>query len=74
MQKTYHVRASWDPDARVWVSSSDTPGLLIETATFAEFEQLVRDLAAELLAENEGVQGLVRLELEAHAGFDLAVA
>lgn len=74
MQKTYHVQAIWDPEARVWVSSSDIPGLVIETATFAEFEQLVRELAPELLAENEGVQGLVRVELEARAGFDLAVA
>ena len=76
MQKTYHVQAIWDPDARVWVwvSSSDIPGLVIEIASFAEFEQLVRELAPELLAENAGVHGLVRLELEARAGFDLAVA
>lgn len=74
MQKTYHVQAIWDAEARVWVSSSDIPGLVIETATFAEFEQLVRELTPELLAENEGVQGLVRVELEARAGFDLAVA
>ena len=74
MANTYHVKATWDADAKVWVSSSDIPGLVIETATLAEFEQLVRDLAPEMLAENENVSGLVRVELEARAGFDLAVA
>jgi hypothetical protein len=74
MPNTYHVKATWDPEAKVWVSSSDIPGLVIETATLAEFEQLVRDLAPEMLIENEGVTGSVRIELEAKAGFDLAVA
>jgi hypothetical protein len=73
MRKTYHVQAAWDPDAQVWVSSSDIPGLVIEAATFAEFEQLVREFAPQLLAENDGVQGLVRVELEARTAFDLAV-
>ena len=74
MANTYHVEATRDPEAKVWVSSSDIPGLVIETATLAEFEQLVRDLAPAMLAENESLSGSVRVELEARAGFDLAVA
>jgi len=54
MRKTYHVDAFWDPEAKVWVSKSDLPGLVIETATLAEFEALIRDLAPELIAANEG--------------------
>ena len=51
MRKTYHVEALWDPEARVWTSHSDVPGLVIETATLAKFEALMRDLVAELLAD-----------------------
>jgi hypothetical protein len=56
MRKTYHVEARWDPEAEVWVSSSDVPGLVIETATLAEFEALVRTLAPEMLADNENLK------------------
>jgi hypothetical protein len=55
MRKTYHVEALWDPEAKVWVSKSDVPGLVIETATLAEFEALVREFAPELIATNEGL-------------------
>jgi hypothetical protein len=30
MTTGYHVDAEWDADARVWVSSSNTPGLVVE--------------------------------------------
>jgi hypothetical protein len=74
MSATYHVHATWDPDAAVWVSETDIPGLVIEAGTLAEFEDLIRHLAPELLAENAAVHGSVRIELEARGGFDLAVA
>ena len=54
MRKTYHVEALWDPEAKVWVSSSDVPGLVIETAALGEFEALMRDLAPQLIAVNDG--------------------
>lgn len=38
MPKTYHAEALWDPEAKVWETNSDVPGLVIETATLAEFE------------------------------------
>ncbi len=56
MRKTYHVDALWDSEAKVWVSKSDVPGLVIETATLAEFEALIRDLAPDLIATNEGLR------------------
>lgn len=50
MRKTYHVEALWDPEAKPWVSKSDLPGLVLETATLDEFEALIRDLGPELVA------------------------
>ena len=55
MRKTYHVDALWDSEAKVWVSKSDLPGLVIETATLAEFEALIRDLAPDVISANEGL-------------------
>ena len=49
---TYHVEARWDPKAQVWTSRSDVPGLVIETATLAEFEALMRQLVPEMLSDN----------------------
>jgi hypothetical protein len=52
MRKHYDVEARWDPEAKVWTSSSDVPGLVIETATLAEFEALMRELVPEVLSDN----------------------
>jgi hypothetical protein len=49
MRKVYHVEAIWDPQADVWVSNSDLPGLVIEAATMDEFEELIRDLGPQLI-------------------------
>lgn len=57
MRKLYHVEAQWDPEAKVWVSKSDVPGLVIETATLAEFEALIHQLVPEMTEDNEGVGG-----------------
>ena len=46
-----HVGANWDAEAGVWVSRSDLPGLVIETATLAEFEALMRVLVPEMLTD-----------------------
>ena len=73
MRKTYHVEALWDPEARVWVSHSDVPGLVIETATLAEFEALMRDLTAEMLRDNDGKEG-ASVEWTAKRTFDLQAA
>ncbi len=74
MRKTFHVEARWDAEAKVWVSRSDVPGLVIETATLAEFEALIHALTPDLLAENgEGAEG-ASIEWTASGVFDLEAA
>jgi hypothetical protein len=70
MRKTYHIEARWDPEARVWVSHSDVPGLVIETATLAEFEAIMGDLAHEMLSDNHALAG-ASVEWTATRKFDL---
>lgn len=70
MRKDYYVKALWDPEAKVWYSSSDIPGFVIEAATLAEFEALIADLAAEVLADNVKGDG-ARVNWSASKTFDL---
>lgn len=74
MAEDFYVKAIWDPEAGVWCSESDIPGLVIETATLAEFESLARHFAPELLAENLGIQGPVPIRFEATGGFEVLAA
>ncbi|OYW27230.1 MAG: hypothetical protein B7Z44_13055 [Caulobacter sp. 12-67-6] len=74
MSAAYHVQADWDPDAGVWISSSNIPGLVVEAETLAEFVELVQALAPQLLAENLGLAGRVPIDLRAKGTLDLAVA
>ena len=69
---TYHVDAHWDPEAKVWSSQSDVPGLVIETATLAEFEALMHQLVPEMLADNVGQAEAAVVEWRAFGAFDLA--
>ncbi len=71
MPEAYRVQALWDPKAKVWVSTSDVPGLVIETATLTEFEALMRALIPELV-ERIGVRGgSISVEFEASGAFEL---
>jgi len=74
MRKTFHVEARWDDQAKVWVSKSDVPGLVIEMTTLAEFEALMHALAPELLADNEGGGEGATIEWTAGGAFDLEAA
>ena len=75
MQRGYFVKAMWDEEAEVWVSESDIPGLVIETETLAEFEQLMMALAPEMLADNAGVRATrVPIDFSVQARRELAVA
>ena len=74
MRKQYHVEARWDPEANVWVSNSDVPGLVIETATLAEFEALMRLLIPEMLADNVGPDGAASVEWKSFGTFELEAA
>ncbi len=56
MSQAYFVKAVFEPEARVWISETDIPGLVIESDTLAEFEALMMRLAPEMLAENEGLR------------------
>jgi hypothetical protein len=42
MPRTFTVTASWDPEARVFTSQSDIPGLVVEAETYEEL--VVRDI------------------------------
>ena len=74
MTEPFYVKAIWDPEAGVWYSESNIQGLILETATLAEFESLAKHFAPELLAENLGVTGEVPVRFEAVGGFDVVAA
>ncbi len=74
MMMRYHVQADWDADARVWTSTTNIPGLVVEADSLPEFVELVQALAPELLADNAGVHGDVQIQLRANGALDLAVA
>ncbi len=74
MSTAYHVQANWDADARVWVSVSNIPGLVVEAETLPEFIELVQALAPDLLSENAGVTGHIPVELRASGVLELALA
>lgn len=52
LKRTFSVKAIWDDEAKVFYSESDIEGLHIEAETIAEFEEVVRDLAVDLIFEN----------------------
>jgi len=51
-QRNFEVEAIWDENAGVWYAKSDISGLHIEAETLPEFQDLVRDFAAELIVSN----------------------
>jgi hypothetical protein len=53
MAKRYNVKAVWDSEAGVYYAKSNIPGLNVEAATVAEFIEIVKDLAPDLIAANE---------------------
>lgn len=49
----YRVHADWDPEARVWVATSDdVPGLATEAPTVEALSEKLRVLIPELLEAN----------------------
>jgi predicted RNase H-like HicB family nuclease len=50
---TYHVHADWDPEANVWVATSDdVPGLATEAETIEGLATRLRTMIPELLEAN----------------------
>lgn len=61
---TYHVKATWDDEAKVWVAESeDIPGLITEAETQVELERKLRILIPELLFENGVIAKSDKLEI-----------
>jgi hypothetical protein len=52
MAEAFTVTAVWDPDAEVFTTKSDIPGLVVEAATFKELVDLIGSLAPEVIAAN----------------------
>ncbi len=52
MKRTFYVRALWDEDAKVFYSQSDIDGLHIEAPTLDEFEDVMMEMAVDLVAAN----------------------
>ena len=51
-QRNFEVEAVWDDDASVWISRSDIVGLHVEAETLQDFQNRVREFAAELIVTN----------------------
>lgn len=53
MMQQFHVRASWDSEARVWFASSDdVPGLATEADNLDALEAKLQVMVPELLEAN----------------------
>jgi predicted RNase H-like HicB family nuclease len=53
MQKIFFVRAEWDPEAGVWVATSDdVPGLATEAETLEALSAKLERMVPELLEAN----------------------
>lgn len=51
---SYHIQADWDPEAGVWVATSeDVPGLATEAETLEALTTKLRSLIPELLEAND---------------------
>lgn len=52
VKRTFSVAALWDDEAKVFYSQSDIIGLHIEAKTLDEFEEIMHDVAVELIVAN----------------------
>jgi predicted RNase H-like HicB family nuclease len=51
---TYHIQADWDPEAGVWIATSeDVPGLATEAETVEALTEKLRVMIPELLEANQ---------------------
>jgi predicted RNase H-like HicB family nuclease len=63
------VKATWDPEASVWVAESeDVPGLITEADTLEALQRKLPGIIQDLLeADDDGEEIEVPIELVAHA-------
>lgn len=68
----YHVQADWDPEASVWVATSDdVPGLVTEAETIEALTDRLRTMIPDLLEANGLLSGscesgAIAFELTSH--------
>lgn len=67
----YRVHADWDPEAGVWVATSDdVPGLATEAPTVEALTEKLRVMIPELLEANQLLSGeqsdAIAFELTSH--------
>jgi hypothetical protein len=65
MTEPFYVKAFWDDEASVWWSESNIPGLVLQTETLEEFQDLIQHFAPDLLAEALGIHEAVPIRFEA---------
>jgi predicted RNase H-like HicB family nuclease len=75
----YHVHADWDPEAEVWVATSDdVPGLATEAPTVEVLAEKLRLLIPELLEANQllsdGQPEAIAFELTSHRQEEIRLA
>ena len=64
MVKEYHMDATWDPDTQVWTAtSSDVPGLVVESDTLEELVKEAKAIVPDLLELNCGIKGPADISL-----------
>ncbi|MEM6648880.1 MAG: DUF1902 domain-containing protein [Pseudomonadota bacterium] len=51
-RKSFQILACWDAEAEVFYSKSNIKGLHIEAVTLDEFEEMIMDVAVELIIAN----------------------
>lgn len=50
----FHIEASWDPEAKVWVATSDdVPGLVTEADSMEALAEKLRTMVPEMLEANQ---------------------
>jgi predicted RNase H-like HicB family nuclease len=67
----YHVQAEWDPEAGIWVATSDdVPGLATEAPTVEALAEKLRTMIPELLEANQLLSSdqsdVIAFELTSH--------
>lgn len=74
MSEPFYVKAFWDDEASVWWSESNIPGLVLQTETLEEFQELILHFSPELLATNLNIHEPVTIRFESSREMDLAAA
>ncbi|WP_040620729.1 DUF1902 domain-containing protein [Rhodovulum sp. PH10] len=68
------VRATWDPEASVWVAESpDLPGLVTEADSLNALEAKLPDLVRDLIEDDGGSAEEIEIPIEVVASFSLRI-